>query len=271
MPIDADDVASHVDDDWVDNLVRFGFVAYGLVHLVVAFLALQLALGDPSGKADTKGALAELAQQPFGRTILWLVVAGMTVLVLWRVLEATLDHRQDEGATLWAHRAADLLKAVIYGVVGWSAAQVATGSGSGSGGSGNETWTARLLSLPAGAVLVGIVGLAVIGYGGWTAWRGLSHQHRDHLKPEGLSGTSGDVLVRLGTAGHLAKGVSIAIVGGLFCFAALTRDADRSGGLDEALRTVLQQPFGPWLLGLIAIGIGLYGVWCLARARYLDR
>ena len=110
-----------------------------------------------------------------------------------------------------------------------------------------------------------------MGYGAWTAWRGLSEKHREHLVPEGLSGTSGDVLLRLGTAGHLAKGVSIALVGTLFCYAALTHDADRSGGLDEALRTVLEQPFGPWLLGLIAVGIGLYGVWCLARARYLDR
>lgn len=270
-PLDADQVADHADDEWVDHLVRFGFVAYGLVHLVVAFLALQLALGDPSGNADTKGALAQLAQQPFGRTILWLVAAGMVVLVLWRLLEATLGHRDDEGGTLWARRAADLLKAVVYGVVGWSAVRVVVGSGSSSGGSGSETWTARLLSLPAGAVLVGIVGLAVVGYGAWTAWRGLSHQHREHLKPEGLSGTSGDVLVRLGTAGHVAKGLSIILVGGLFCFAALTRDADRSGGLDEALHVVLQQPFGPWLLGIIAIGIGLYGVWCLARARYLDR
>ncbi len=127
------------------------------------------------------------------------------------------------------------------------------------------------MALPAGAVLVGVAGLAVVGYGAWTAWRGLSDRHREHLATEGLSGTSGDWLLRLGAVGHVAKGVAIGLVGTLFCFAALTHDADRSGGLDEALRTVLQQPFGPWLLALIAVGIGLYGVWCLARARYLDR
>jgi hypothetical protein len=271
MPLDADDVAAHAQDDWVDHAVRLGFVAYGLVHLVVAFLALQLALGRGSGSADTKGALAELAQQPFGRTVLWLVGAGMAALVLWRLVEAVVGHRGEDGASRWAHRAGDLLKAVVYGVVAWTAVQVATGSGARSGGSGNEAWTARLLALPAGALLVGAVGVGVVGYGAWTAWRGLGEKHREHLAPEGLSGTSGDVLLRLGTAGHLAKGLSIALVGLLFCFAAATHDADRSGGLDEALRTVLRQPFGPWLLGVIAVGIGLYGVWCLARARYLDR
>lgn len=269
MPLEAEDVAEHADDAWVDHLVRFGFVAYGLVHLVVAFLALQLALGHAAGRADTRGALSELARQPFGRTILWLVVAGMVVLVLWRLLEAAVGHRGAEGTGLWAARGADLVKAGVYAVVAWSGVQVVTGSG--GGGDGSETWTARALRLPAGAVLVAAVGLVVVGYGAWTAWRGLSEQHREHLAPEGRSGTSGAWLVRLGAAGHLAKGVSIALVGSLFCFAALTRDADRSGGLDEALRTVLQQPFGPWLLGLVAVGIGLYGVWCLARARYLDR
>ncbi|WP_370186498.1 DUF1206 domain-containing protein [Aeromicrobium sp.] len=270
MPLDADDVVAHADDAWVDHLVRFGFVAYGLVHLVLAFLALQLAFGHRSGSADTRGALAELAQQPFGRTVLWLVVTGMAVLVLWRVLEAAVGHRDDDGARLWAARGADLVKAVVYGVVGWSGVQVVTRS-SDAGGSGSETWTARALALPAGAVLVGVAGLAVVGYGAWTAWRGLSDRHREHLAPEGLSGASGDWLLRLGAVGHVAKGVAIGLVGILFCFAALTRDADRSGGLDEALRTVLQQPFGPWLLALIAVGIGLYGVWCLVRARYLDR
>jgi hypothetical protein len=272
MPLEAEDVAEHADDAWVDHLVRFGFVAYGLVHLVVASLALQLALGRSSGSADTRGALAELAQQPFGRTILGLVVGGMVVLALWRVLEAWVGHREDDGARLWAARGADLVKAVVYGVVAWSGYQVVTGSGSGSGsGSASETWTARALRLPAGALLVGAAGLAVVGYGAWTAWRGLSEQHREHLAPEGLSGASGRWLLRLGAAGHVAKGVSVALVGLLLCFAALTRDADRSGGLDEALRTVLEQPFGPWLLGAIAVGLGLYGVWCLARARYLDR
>ena len=53
--------------DWLDHAVRAGLVAYGVVHLLIGWLAVQLALGDRSEKASTKGALAELAQQPFGR------------------------------------------------------------------------------------------------------------------------------------------------------------------------------------------------------------
>jgi hypothetical protein len=60
-------------------------------------------------------------------------------------------------------------------------------------------------------------------------------------------------------------------VGSLFLYAAHTHDARRSGGLDAALREVLQQPLGPWLLTAVALGIGCYGLFCLARARHLSR
>ena len=88
---DAADAGERVQDSTtVEHGVRLGFVAYGLVYLVVAFLAIRLALGDREGNASSSGALKELAQQPFGAVLLWLVVAGMAVLVLWRLLEATL-------------------------------------------------------------------------------------------------------------------------------------------------------------------------------------
>ena len=68
-----------------------------------------------------------------------------------------------------------------------------------------------------------------------------------------------------------AKGIAIAIVGGLFIYAAITHEPQKSGGLDQALRTVLEQPFGPFLLGVIAVGIICYGLFCFARARHLSK
>ena len=61
------------------------------------------------------------------------------------------------------------------------------------------------------------------------------------------------------------------IVGSLFLYAALTHDPKKSGGLDQALQTVLEQPFGQALLTAIAIGIAAYGLFCFARAKHLSR
>ncbi|MDQ3481565.1 MAG: DUF1206 domain-containing protein, partial [Actinomycetota bacterium] len=41
-------------------------------------------------------------------------------------------------------------------------------------------------------------------------------------------------------------------------------------GLDVALRTLLDESFGPWLLAVVAVGIGCFGVYCFFWARYAD-
>lgn len=252
---------------WLDHAARWGLIAYGVVHLLVAWLALQMALGDRSGKASGEGALAKLSQQPLGGVLIWLVAIGLGLLVVWRLFEACFGH--DDADSPWRKRTASALKAVIYGALAFAAIKVATGSS--GGGDGTETMTARLLGLPGGQGLVAIAGAAVIGYAGRTAWRGWAEKFMEHLDHTSRGRGAGSAYRILGKVGYLAKGVALAIVGVLIGYAAVTHDADKSGGLDQALREVLQQPFGPVLLGVIALGIGCYGVFCFARARHLDR
>lgn len=254
--------------DWVDHAVRFGLVAYGVVHLVIAWLAIQLALGDQQGSASSDGAMHELAQQPFGALLLWLVALGMLLLVGWRLLEAAVGRRAEEGGERLRKRLGSLAKAVIYGSIGISALQVAIGSG---GSSGGPSTTAQLMNLPGGRWIVGLIGVGVIVYGASQVRRAFTEKFREHLTAEGKSGDAGSAYIWLGKAGYFAKGIAIAIVGGLFCYAAATHDPEKSGGLDRALHEVLQQPYGPYLLAAIAAGIACYGLFCFARARHLSR
>jgi len=257
--------------DTLDHLVRAGMVAYGVVHLLIAFLAIQLALGERSGEASAQGAMQELASQPFGRAMVWAVAIGMVLLVLWRIIEAVFGHRDEEGGTRTRKRLVSAGKALVYGALAVTAIRVAVGSG-GSGGSGSKTMTSRLMSAPGGQWLVVAVGLAVIAYAANLAYRGWTEKFAEHLETEGKLGTSGAAYLVLGKVGHIAKGIALAIVGGLFCYAGITHDAsESSGGLDQALNKVLQQPFGQVLLIGIALGLGCYGLFCFARARHLDR
>ena len=256
------------DSDLLDHAVRAGLVAYGVVHLLIAFLAVRLALGHSSGSASSKGALHELARQPFGKVLVWAVAVGMLLLVVWRLVEAAFGHRGDEGAELAGKRALSVGKAVIYGALGLSAVKVATGAGS-SGGS--HSFTAKLLNLPAGPWLVGLVGLGIIAAGGALAWSGWSEKYAKHLDAEGKSGESGRAYLMFGKVGYIAKGLSLAVVGGLFVYAGISHDPKKSGGLDQALHKVLQQPFGVVLLVAIGLGMACYGLFCFARARHLSR
>lgn len=257
------------DSDWVDHAVRIGLLAYGLVHLVVGWLALQVAFGQSSEKASSTGAMHELASQPLGAALVWAVALGMFLLVGWRLLEAGLGHREHDGADLWRKRAASLGKAVLYGSVAVTAMQVALGDSSSGGGS--DGYTAQLMRMPGGQLLVGAVGLAIMAYGARYVWKGWTEEFLKHLDGEGRSGDTGTAYRLLGKVGHIAKGAAILVVGGLFVWAALTHDPKRSGGLDQALQEIAQQPFGQALLAGVALGIGCFGLYCFARSRHLSR
>jgi fumarate reductase subunit D len=257
--------------DWVEHAARLGLLAYGVVHLVVGWLALQLAFGDREGSASSQGAVHELAQQPFGDVLVWAVGLGMVLLALWQGIEALFGHRQYDGKERLGKRLASAGKAVVYVVIAVSAIKTAMGSGSSSSEKQTDTLTARLMDLPAGQLLVGAVGLAILGVGGYFVLRAWTEKFAKELDAEGKSGTTGTAYLWLGKLGYTAKGVAFGIVGALFVYAALTHEPHKSGGLDQALTELLDKPAGPFLLGLVALGIGCYGLFCFARARHLSR
>jgi hypothetical protein len=258
------------DSDLLDTAVRIGLISYGLVHLLIAWLAAQLAFGGNKGSASKDGALQEVAQQPFGSVLLYIMAAGFAALVVWQLIEAVVGHRDKDGAGRKLKQASSALKVVIYGFLGFSTLKVASSGGS-SGGDKTESMTAKVLNLPAGQLLVGGIGLAVAAYAISLIYRGLSEGFREHLESQGQTGDLGRAYVTLGKIGYVSKGIAMLIVGGLFLWAAWTHDPDKSGGLDQALRELLDQPFGSLMLGVIAFGIGCYGLFCFARARHLDR
>jgi hypothetical protein len=253
--------------EWTDRAVRVGMVAYGIVHLTIAWLGVQLVFGDHSASTSRNGALRQLAQQPFGEVVVWVVAIGMFLLVIWKLLEAFVDFGVEDGPKKALEPITNVFKAIVYGTLAVSAVHVAVGSRSTSN---TDDYTATLMDQPFGRWLVGVVGLAIIGYGGYLVRRGWTEKFLEHLDPEGRSGDTGTAYTLFGKVGYAAKGIAIAVVGALFVYAAVDHSAKRSGGLDQALHQVLQQPFGPVLLLAISVGIGCYGLFCLVRARHLS-
>jgi hypothetical protein len=265
----AHQVGHEVDQSsWLDRGVRFGMITYGIVHLVVAWLAVQLALGQRHQNASQKGAMQTLAQQPFGPFLLWLIAIGMSVLTLWRVLEALVGHREYDGGKRVRRRLVSAFKAVIYGYLAYLAFRFAIGAGSSSS---TTHFTATLMDQPYGRWLVGLVGVAIAAYGVQYARRGWTEKFMEDLDVRGSTGDAGTAYRWIGKVGYIAKGIAFVVVGGLFVAAGVTHHAKKSGGLDQALHTVLQQPFGPFLLIVIAAGIACYGLFCFVRARHLSR
>ncbi|MEZ0492102.1 DUF1206 domain-containing protein [Kineococcus sp. TBRC 1896] len=239
------------------KLGRVGVAAEGVVYLLIGWLAAQVALGGASTSADSSGALAQIAQQPFGTVLLVVLAVGFGALLLWQVVEVVTE---DE----LPHRARAVVKGVAAAALGFSCVRFATGGGS-SSGSQQQTVTQRVLEAPGGAVLVVLVGLAVVVVGVVTAVKGLKGDFEDKIE-----GTLSPALRRLGMAGKLARGIAFAVLGVLVALSA-TGDTGKSRGLDAAFHEIAAQPYGVVLLLVVAAGVIAFGVFQLVTAHRRTR
>jgi hypothetical protein len=245
---------------------RVGYAASGVLHLVIGVLALQMALGDP-GQADQKGAISAIASTPGGVVLIWICFLGSVALALFLLSEAVFGARRQPEKDRTKYRVKSAGKAVAYGAIGVAFGGFALTDSSGGGGQTAESLSARLLANPAGAVLLAAVGLGFVAVAVYFVYRGLSRSFEENLKqlPSGKAGTA---VVRLGVAGYVAKGVALGVIGVLFGVAAYQHDPQAAAGIDGALRTLQQQPFGAWILGAVALGLICYGIFMVVRAKY---
>lgn len=249
----------------LEFLARFGYAGSGLVHLLIAWIAGQVALGSSSGEADEAGALQQLGGSPGGAVLLWVCVAGFAALAVWHLIEAVVPHHGPARQQV-VDRGKALGKAVLFGVLGWTALRVVTGSGADSGETTTEA-TGTLMSAPGGRLLVGVVGAVVLAVGAYHVYKGVSKNFVRDLQRTGQREVT-QVVTVLGVTGYAAKGVALGVMGGLIGVAALQADPDQPTGLDAALKTLRDQPLGEVLLLLVALGLAAYGLYSFARARY---
>lgn len=260
---DAREARDHPALEWP---ARFGMVAYGVVYALVGWLAAHLAFGDREGTTSGQGALHEIAEQPLGAVSLWLAAGGLAALAVWEACQAVGGHRSEEGVRRWGARAASAGRGVVFATLAVLAVTTALGD---SGGGGSDGVTADLMSMPLGPALVVGVGIAIAGVGAASGFKGLTDRWRKDLEIDGQTGTVGGLVATLARAGYVTRGAAFGVVGGLFAWAGLTHDADKSGGLDQAIVRLRDEPYGPWLMLVVAIGLACYGVYHVFRAWYL--
>ncbi|MHC1558209.1 DUF1206 domain-containing protein [Actinomycetospora sp. C-140] len=249
----------------VELLGRVGLVGYGLVHLLIGVLAVQVAVRG-GGQADQQGALATIASEPFGFVVLVVVVVGLVAFAIWQGVAAAAGFRWATGWDRTQRRIGAGAKAVgVLAVAVIGVRLLVTGS-SGSSSGGSQQATAGLLALPAGQVLVGLVGLVVLVVAGATAWAGITADFAEDLDWSRLPARLRRPVRWLGVAGHVLRAVAFGVMGVLFGVAAVRADPSWAGGLDGALKTLAGQPYGPLLLVVVALGFVAFGLFCVAEA-----
>jgi Domain of Unknown Function (DUF1206) len=251
------------DNSVVRVLARVGYAVNGLIHILIGVIAIGIATGTASADADEAGALGQLATSPGAAFILWTVVIGLVALGIWMLLTAFLNTDPDPKHK-WAHRIADLGKALAYFIVAGTAVTIALGNSAGSEG-GTSSASAQILATPGGVFVLLAAGVAVLAVGCYFIYKGVTRKFRSDI--DAPNGTIGRATIVLGVTGYVAKGVAIAVVGILLAVAAFTLDASKAEGLDGSLRALLGLPFGVAILCVVGSGLMAYGVYCFARAR----
>jgi len=261
------------DHPWFERFARLGYAAKGIVYFVVGLLAAQAAFTSGGKTTDTSGALQEIITQPFGKFLLSLVAIGLIGYTCWRFVQAVLDpeHRhEDKGAKAIGRRLGYAFSTFAYGgltltalslVFGW-------GSGGGDGGSSTQDWTARILAQPFGQWLVGLAGIITVGVGIYYFYEAFKAKFMRKLKHHEMSTAERKWAKRVGQFGITARGLVFSIIGIFLIVAAWQSDAQEARGLGGALATLAQQPYGSWLLGVVALGLIAYSIYSLVEARY---
>ena len=250
-------------------LGRAGYAAKGVVYIVIGTLAARAAFGKGGTTTDSKGALNIIGDGPYGTLALALIGAGLLGYMLWRLVAAITDAEgEGDKPTKLVVRAAQAGRGLIYGALGVEAIRVLGNRGEGESDAARD-WSAKLLQLPYGRMLVYAAALGMLGYAGYQLYRALSAKKvRKHLDLSQAGPTASKWIVRFGHFGIAARAVVFAMIA-LFLFrAAREADSTEAGGIGDSLRELSQADHGSLVLGTVAFGLVAYGLYQLATARY---
>jgi len=258
---------------WMIIFARLGYAAKGVVYLVIGWLAVQLAIGAGGKATDQRGALQTIYEQPFGKFLLALAAIGLLGFAIWCFLQAWFD-TEGKGRNMKGivGRLGYAVTGVSYALLALGAFQLVAGTGTSSATKSStastQDVTAQLLNHSWGVALVVIIGLIVIGVACYLFAKAFTAKFQRRLQLTGLSASLRKGVIFLGRFGYAALGVVFSLIGIFLVVAALQHNPHQARGLDGALRTLIQQPFGPLLLGIVALGLVAYGVYSFVEARY---
>jgi hypothetical protein len=246
-------------------LARAGLTARGVIYILIGLVAVLVALGHSKREADQLGALQLLVGKSYGLVALWLLGIGFAAYALWRLSEAAFGVTGEPPGA--GPRLKSLGRAIIYAAFSYLTFTVIHGTAQ-SQSKRQQDITATAMQHTGGRVLVAVIGAAVVIAGIVLIVEGLRKKFMKYLQTGQMSARMRRIVKVLGMTGTIARGVVFALAGVGVIAAAITHKASESGGIDKALLTLRDQPFGEFLMLLAALGLLIFGVYGLCEARW---
>ena len=249
----------------IEGLVRLGYLAKGVVYILVGVLAFRVAAGMRGGRiTDPGGALHVVLRQPFGQALMILIAVGLLAYAGWRIAGAIFGwHERNEPMF---SRGLTIVKALVYGAVGVKAMKLALGLRGGD--SGPEPLVRAALNWPYGDWMILLAGIGAGWYGIVQIREAIQGRLERDLDASTLRHCAGSWAIPTARAGIGARGVLLVLLAIGVVRAGMIRRASEAAGLDGALWVLNTMPNGNLLLGAAAAGLLAYGIYQLLHARY---
>jgi hypothetical protein len=245
---------------------RLGLTARACVYLLIGLLAILVATGHSTAETDQWGAIQQLNHGAFGHFLVWVVALGLAGYSLWRFSEALFGVVGEGGKA--GPRLKSFARGCIYALIASMAFQIALGGGDRSQAGRQATLSAQVMRHSGGRLAVGVVGAVVAVVGATLMYEGAARKFEKYLDLSGTSAVTRRLVRIVGVIGSVARGAVFTLAGIFVIQAAWTSQPAKAGGLDRALRSLRDAPAGPWLLGLVALCLVLFGLYGLAEARW---
>jgi hypothetical protein len=242
-------------------IARSGWVATGLLHLVIGALAIAVALGDRRAKPDEVGAFEAIASAPLGGVLLAAVIVGLVGLGVWTLADALLNRGP---RNRWSSAVSSAAQGVVYLGLAVPPIILLLGGELESGRTA-RTVSTFLLDSVAGAVVLILIGVAIAAAGVYFIVKGIRRRFSWELRP--MTRRRGRAVRLLGAVGYVARGIAFLLLAGLIIVESLEFDPNQVTGLAGAFAAVERGFLGPIWLTVIGAGLMIYGVYSVARAR----
>ncbi|HYG02346.1 MAG TPA: DUF1206 domain-containing protein [Chryseosolibacter sp.] len=250
---------------WFEHYFRFGLISKGIVYCLTGIIATLAAIGysrDSTGKSEI---FQFIYEQPFGRILLGVIALGLLGYSLLRFFQCFKDIDNKGGSAKGlAKRFGFFISGLLYLSLGFYAGKLAV-TGSQGNGDSRQFMVGKILELPAGQWIIGIIGVIIIGNGLYQMYRGISQKFMKKIQLRAAKFS--DLMKKSGIIGYAARGFVLLIIGYLIVHAAMTANPNEAKGTDGAFH-FMESQFGGVLMALVAIGLIAYGAFMFVRAKY---
>ncbi len=253
----------------MDRLARLGYGVKGVIYITMGFIAFRSTFGKSNTPADQLGAIREFGKLPYAQILLWVILIGLVAYSLWGLIRAFLDpfHKGKDTKGLIA-RGGYLISAVTYAFFVFPTYDLIQGAAAGSQTGQTQKFIAGIMSMLLGRLIVGALGIATIAAGLYQIYMGITLNFEKQFKPYALAPEQLRAAKQVGRYGTIARGVVFALVGYFLVLAAYYARPGQAKSFDGALDFLAKQPYGLWLLGIVAAGLIAFGVYSLMSAAW---